>query len=127
MPILNAMTLPHPQSDQITLAGVLAALGDPTRLSIVGRLARRNDICMTCSQFLEIAPKTSLSYHLAKLREAGVIRVEPRGTSRFVSLRREDLEGRFPGVLDSILATAVTLVPEQEMRPDLVEPESLVG
>ena len=121
------MTLPHPDPEQITLAGVLSALGDPTRLSIVGRLARRHDICMTCSQFLEIAPKTSLSYHLAKLREAGVIRVEPRGTSRFVSLRSHDLEVRFPGVLDSILATAVKLAPEGGAAPEAVEPEPAGG
>ena len=66
---------------------------------------------MTCGQFLGITSKTSLSYHLAKLREAGVIRVEPRGTARFVSLRREDLERRFPGFLDFILATAMKLSP----------------
>lgn len=105
------MTLPHPDADQITLAGVLTALGDNTRLAIVGQLARGGDACMTCGQFSDIASKTSLSYHLAKLREAGVIRVEPRGTSRFVSLRRDDLDRRFPGVMDSILSTAAGMPP----------------
>jgi DNA-binding transcriptional ArsR family regulator len=115
------MSLPHPDSEQITLAGVLAALGDSTRLAIVGRLAGRGETCATCGQFLDIAPKTSLSYHLAKLREAGIIRVEPRGTSRLVSLRRQDLESRFPGVLGSVLANAVMLAPLDGAR----EPPSL--
>jgi DNA-binding transcriptional ArsR family regulator len=68
---------------------------------------------MTCGQFYELGSKTSLSYHLAKLREAGVVRVEPSGTSRLISLRRSDLDERFPGFLDSVIATAVTLPPVQ--------------
>ena len=103
------MTLQHPETEKIQLPDVLSALGDETRLAIIGHLARDGETCMTCGQFLGIASKTSLSYHLAKLREAGVIHVEPRGTARFVSLRREDLDSRFPGFLDSVLATAVRM------------------
>ncbi len=60
---------------------------------------------MTCGQFSELGSKTSLSYHLAKLREAGVVQVRPEGTRRLVTLRRADLDARFPGFLDSIIAT----------------------
>lgn len=108
------MSLQHPDIAQIQLSDVLSALGDETRLAIVGHLARNGETCMTCGQFLGIASKTSLSYHLAKLREAGVIRVEPQGTARLVSLRREDLDSRFPGFLDSILSTAVKLLGTDE-------------
>jgi DNA-binding transcriptional ArsR family regulator len=107
------MSLPHPTTDQITLPNVLSALGDDTRLAIVGMLARDEGTSMTCGQFYELGSKTSLSYHLAKLREAGVVRVEPSGTSRLISLRRSDLDERFPGFLDSVIATAVTLPPVQ--------------
>ena len=55
---------------------------------------------------LDLGSKTNISYHLAKLREAGVTRTEAVGTSRLISLRRADLELRFPGLLDSILASA---------------------
>jgi DNA-binding transcriptional ArsR family regulator len=103
------MSLPHPTTDQITLPNVLSALGDDTRLAIVGMLARNEGTSMTCGQFYDLGSKTSLSYHLAKLREAGVVNVEPCGTSRFISLRRADLDQRFPGFLDSVIATAVTL------------------
>lgn len=103
------MGLQHPTPDQISLANILAALGDETRLAIVGALARNEGANMTCGQFYDLGSKTNLSYHLAKLREAGVVWVEPCGTSRLISLRRETLDGLFPGLLDSIIATAMTL------------------
>ena len=100
------MILPHPSIDQIDLANVLAVLGDQTRLAIVRYLARNEGLPMNCSQFLDFGSKTNLSYHLAKLREAGVTRTEISGTSRLISLRRAELDRRFPGLLDSILAAA---------------------
>jgi DNA-binding transcriptional ArsR family regulator len=100
------MILPHPSIDQIDLANVLAVLGDQTRLAIVRYLARNEGMPMNCSQFLDFGSKTNLSYHLAKLREAGVTRTEISGTSRLISLRRAELDRRFPGLLDSIVAAA---------------------
>jgi DNA-binding transcriptional ArsR family regulator len=103
------MILPHPSTDQIDLATVLAVLGDTTRLSIVGYLARKEGEPVNCGRFLDFGSKTNLSYHLAKLREAGVTRTELRGTNRFITLRRADLDQRFPGLLDSIIAGAIKL------------------
>jgi DNA-binding transcriptional ArsR family regulator len=100
------LSLPHPATGQLDLALILAALGDPTRLAIVAQLARNEAGPLTCGQFLDFGSKTNISYHLAKLREAGVTRTEAVGTSRMISLRRADLERRFPGLLDSILASA---------------------
>lgn len=100
------MYLPHPQTDQISLPNVLSVLGDPTRLAIVAELARKEDGPVACSHFLDICSKTNLSYHLAKLREAGVTLTEAAGTSRFTTLRRADLDARFPGLLESVLAGA---------------------
>lgn len=101
------MTPPHPSPDRIDLATVLSALGDQTRLSIVGYLARNEHIDVNCSHFLDFASKTNISYHLAKLREAGVIRMEVRGTNRIITLRRADLDQRFPGLLDSVISSSV--------------------
>lgn len=101
------MTLPHPVADQISLPNVLAVLGDPTRLAIVRYLASKHGVPLNCSQFLDLGSKTNLSYHLAKLREAGVTRTEVVGTSRLITLRRDDLDARFPGLLDSVIAAAV--------------------
>jgi len=99
-------SLPHPDVDQISFPDVLATLGDETRLAIIAYLARNEGEAMTCGQFYGLGSKTSLSYHLAKLREAGVVNVRPEGTKRLVSLRRTDLDSRFPGFLDSIIANA---------------------
>ncbi len=43
------------------------------------------------------------------LREAGVTRTRVDGTQRYIALRRDDLEARFPGLLDSILAAVPPL------------------
>ena len=97
--------LPHPDADQIALPNVLASLGDETRLAIIGHLSRCEPLGMTCGQFTDLASKTAISYHVSKLREAGVINVTPEGTRRRVTLRRADLDARFPGFLDSIIAS----------------------
>jgi hypothetical protein len=39
---------------------------------------------------------------------AGVLRQERQGTTKLTSLRREDLDARFPGLLDSVLASTPT-------------------
>jgi DNA-binding transcriptional ArsR family regulator len=101
---MMGMTIPHPDIDQIELPNLLTALGDETRLAMIGYLARSEEQPMTCGQFLDLGSKTSLSYHLAKLREAGVINVRAEGTRRLITLRRADLDNRFPGFLDSIIA-----------------------
>ena len=100
-----ANPLPHPEPEQITLPNVLTTLGDQTRLAIIGTLARCEPTGMLCGQFTDLASKTAISYHVAKLREAGVVNVTPEGTRRLVTLRRTDLDARFPGFLDSIISS----------------------
>ncbi|QBB70599.1 ArsR family transcriptional regulator [Pseudolysobacter antarcticus] len=94
----------HPRKEQIHLAGVLDSLSDPTRLEIVLRLDTLGEA--TCAEFLDACSKTNLTYHLRRLREAGVTRVSPVGTQRFISLRRKDLDTRFPGLLEMIIGFA---------------------
>lgn len=103
-------TLPHPKADEIELARVLEALSDPTRLAVVAFLASGNgDPFETrCGDFQAFGSKTNLTYHLAKLRESGVTQTRIAGTSRYISLRRADLEARFPGVLDTLIAAALS-------------------
>lgn len=85
----------------MTLTAVLFALSDPIRLSIVKCLAKADE--QACGSFDVPAAKSTLSHHFKVLREAGVIYMRPAGTSYKNSLRREDLEARFPGLLDTIL------------------------
>ncbi len=92
--------LPHPGIDETTLCGVLAALSDPVRLAIVGRLADGAE--HGWGDFdVEVCPST-LSHHLKTLRIAGMIDHRKDGTRCFISLR-PDLERRFPGLLACIL------------------------
>ena len=97
-------TIPHPSRAELDLAAVLHALSDPVRLRIVAGLAGSGD--RSCGSFELPVTKSTCTHHFKVLREAGVIRQRPRGTARLNTLRREDLDARFPGVLDTILAAA---------------------
>ena len=92
---------PHPQRQEIELAAVLHALSDPMRMRIVSELASGEE--RTCKSFDLPIVKSTCTHHFKVLREAGVIRQRVVGTTRFNSLRREDLEARFPGLLDAVL------------------------
>jgi DNA-binding transcriptional ArsR family regulator len=100
--------LAHPDRDQLDLPSVLDCLSDPTRLAIVYNLARHeNDGSeLRCGNFNGFGAKSNLAYHFAKLREAGLVRTKIVGTNRYMSLRRKDLDARFPGLIDAILAAA---------------------
>jgi DNA-binding transcriptional ArsR family regulator len=107
--------LPHPPSEQIELAAVLEALSDPTRLGIVVELAdQKAEWEARCGEFSHLASKTNLTYHFAKLRAAGVTHARAEGTSRFISLRREDLDARFPGLLDTVIKAARSAAKKRE-------------
>jgi len=94
----------HPEREQLNLSAILGALGDPNRLQIVKNLsAREETTCGCCDVSLQ---KSAASHHFKVLREAGLIRVRIEGTQRFLSVRREDLEARFPGLIDSVLRNA---------------------
>jgi DNA-binding transcriptional ArsR family regulator len=47
--------------------------------------------------------KPTLSHHFKVLRESGVVRTRPDGRKRLLSLRTDDLDARFPGLLDAVL------------------------
>ncbi len=94
-------SLPDPPGDRLELAAVLHALSDPMRLRIVIGLAKIDD--RPCGSFDLPVTKSTCTHHFKVLREAGVIRQRLEGTTRLNSLRRDDLERRFPGLLDSVL------------------------
>jgi DNA-binding transcriptional ArsR family regulator len=99
------MALHHPRPDELELPAVLHALSDPQRLRIVQTLAE-DPAPRPCGTFdLEVS-KSTLTHHFRVLREAGVIEQRSDGTSKFNSLRREDLDTRFPGLLEAVLESA---------------------
>lgn len=60
----------------------------------------------TCGSIVDGVPKSNLTHHYRVLRDAGIIWQRPSGRETLQSLRREDLDARFPGLLDSLLGAA---------------------
>lgn len=95
----------YPDIDQITLAEVLYALGDPVRLKIVKTIAAKGQQdCRSCAG--DTIAKSTLSHHFKILREAGIVHTQKVGTQHLNALRTEELEAKFPGVLSAVLAAA---------------------
>ncbi|WP_345437059.1 metalloregulator ArsR/SmtB family transcription factor [Actinoallomurus vinaceus] len=101
MPRSQRRALTHPEADELDVLDILHALSDPTRMTIVQTL--RADPERACGTFpVDVAPST-LTHHFRVLREAGVIRQREDGNRRWTTLRRDDLEARFPGLLDAVV------------------------
>jgi DNA-binding transcriptional ArsR family regulator len=99
-------TIHHPSPDALDLAQILRTVGDPLRLAMVRDLAAHDELlCGALGDRLGL-PKSTGSYHLRLLREAGLTRTRQEGTLRYVSLRRGDLEARFPGLVGVLAAGA---------------------
>jgi len=98
----RAMDVHHPTREELELVSVLHALSDPVRLQIV-RALDQADGAVACGQFPLPVGKSTASHHFRVLREAGVASSRDEGTRRYHSLRRDDLDARFPGLLDTVL------------------------
>lgn len=94
-------TLYHPSFNEINLSTVLYALSDQIRLDIIKSLAVNGE--QSCSNLEIPVAKSTLSHHFKVLRESGVINTRIEGTQRFISIRYDDLNTRFPGLLKAIL------------------------
>jgi DNA-binding transcriptional ArsR family regulator len=51
--------------------------------------------------------KSTSTHHFRVLRDAGLIRTRHVGKTRLSSLRRDEFDERFPGLLDAVLAAVV--------------------
>ena len=98
----------EPAAVDFQLPRILAALADPNRLTAVRFVARHGETW--CSQVMERAmlpmTKSTFSHHLRILREAGVIAKRIQGARGYMRLRKDDLDSRFPGLIDSIVDAA---------------------
>ena len=101
---LTPMNIHHPERSELELPAVLHALSDPHRLEIVRRLDQEDEP-RPCGTFGFDISKSTMTHHFRTLREAGVIRQERQGTTKMTELRREDLDARFPGLLDAVLSS----------------------
>ncbi|AWT54349.1 ArsR/SmtB family transcription factor [Mycolicibacterium smegmatis] len=104
---MRAVTqLAHPDIADVKLTDVLFALSDPARLAIVRELANGPLAMAECSTVNPDLPKSTKSHLMKVLREAGIIRNEPDGRKRILTLRRAELDEAFPGLLDAILGSS---------------------
>lgn len=96
----------HPDVAELTLVSVLAALSDPIRVGLVRVLSDGQE--RGWGELRAPVAKSTLSHHLRVLRDAGITRTRQEGTRCYVTLRRDDVELRFPGLLGAVLTAAGT-------------------
>ncbi len=97
---------PVPDIAEVDLVEVLRALGDPARIKIARVLADGRPHPKTPEMFECDLQKSTLSHHFKILREAGLTRTIVTGRTHEIQLRRDELDTRFPGLLDSVLGSA---------------------
>ncbi|WEK47507.1 MAG: helix-turn-helix domain-containing protein [Candidatus Andeanibacterium colombiense] len=96
----------HPSIEDVQPEAILHALSDPVRVAIFAGITRT--ACgQTCTSFASVGdrviPKSSLSHHFKILREAGLIRSQRQGVEMRNTARCDEVNGRFPGLLQAIL------------------------
>jgi DNA-binding transcriptional ArsR family regulator len=100
----GARVMPHPEVADVDLPTLLFALSDPARLDLVRQLGAKGTLTIAeCQATDPDVPKSTFSHHLKTLREAGLIRNEPAGRQRKLTLRRDEVDRQFPGLLDAVL------------------------
>jgi DNA-binding transcriptional ArsR family regulator len=103
MPTPTELTCEQPDLAAIDIATVLQALSDPVRLEIVRQLDAASSEGLTCGQLQLPVGKSTCSHHLKVLLHAGVTTEREEGTRKYVRLRRDELDRRFPGVIGSVV------------------------
>ena len=111
----------QPLRDDIALTQVLHALSDPVRMEIVLKIARAGQVA--CGAFDIPMPKSTLSHHFKVLRESGIVATRREGNELMNSLRFEDLEARFPGVIKAIIAAQPDMPPGGSRHHAVFDPE----
>jgi DNA-binding transcriptional ArsR family regulator len=95
---------PDPDLAKVDLVTVLQALADPVRVEIVRQLADCGASALTCGQIELPVTKSTASHHLKVLTAAGLLKSREQGTRKFISLRRDEIERHFPGLIDLIVS-----------------------
>ena len=97
----------RPDLADVDVLTVLQALSDPVRLEMVRQLSScPAEDGLQCGQMRLPVKKAAASHHLKVLWEAGLVDAEKQGVYKIVTLRRPELDRRFPGLLDSVLRAA---------------------
>ncbi len=93
------------RADELDLPSVMHALSDPSRLRMVAALEGGAELA--CAELGEKAgvgmAKSTTTHHLSVLREAGLIRTRHEGQRKLATLRRAEMDEKFPGLLDAVI------------------------
>src|SRR5947199_6061236 len=85
-------TPPIDEVESESLAARFKALADPTRISIVNRLAAADECCVCdLTEAFELSQPT-ISHHLKVLRDAGLVESSRRGTWAYYRLVPDAVE-----------------------------------
>jgi DNA-binding transcriptional ArsR family regulator len=101
MPVGRWAPLDHPEVESVVVDDVLRALADPTRRQIVRLLLAEGD--RPCGTFDVPVAASTLSHHFRTLRNAGILRQYDDGRQRMNTLRLDELDVRFPGLMRAVL------------------------
>lgn len=100
----------HPDLKDVPLESMLHALADPSRLAIVRCLNHDLEVGGTglaCNAAVtEELPRATMSNHFSLLRNAGLIESRKQGVMVINRLRRNELDARFPGLIEAVLGAA---------------------
>ncbi|OLS98215.1 ArsR family transcriptional regulator [Pseudonocardia sp. CNS-004] len=95
----------HAAVGDLDLGTVLRALADEHRRAVITELAAdESDGERMCQSFDLPVTKQTRTYHFRTLRDAGLICDIDYGNKKGIRLRRADIERRFPGLLDLLVA-----------------------
>jgi DNA-binding transcriptional ArsR family regulator len=95
--------LHHPPKEDISIFGILYALSEPVRFSIVEQLAAGEELTCGAFKLPSTKGKSTMTHHFKVLRDSGLIYTRVDGREHYTSLRREEIEERFPRLLDTLL------------------------
>jgi ArsR family transcriptional regulator len=86
------MERPHDLELLTTKAGLLKAIAHPVRLCIVRGLLEQGECNVNKIQECLQIPQSTISQHLSKLRDVGIIRGKRHGVEIFYQVVNEDLK-----------------------------------
>jgi DNA-binding transcriptional ArsR family regulator len=105
-------TLPEPSAGSFDLTVILSALAEPGRRALMTALYHCQepvDCAVLIGQLDLGLSDSTISHHYRVLREAGLIRSVADGRKRIITVRRDDMEKRFPGLLQAVLGDQAQL------------------
>lgn len=100
---MTAGEMAHPHVEELEVGPILLALADENRRRVVAQLAERPDEELLCASFDLPVGKSSRTRHWRVLREAGLVYQRDAGNGLYMRLRKEDLDRRFPGLIQAVV------------------------